>query len=140
MRIWNYVAKHTNDAPERQIRLLLTEAKKYLSTRSIKGLILITTVQYWHTHAHPADYFRYTKQGLEHLLSEADFEIIRIWSIWGPYLLLYHVIELNMPEFLRKPFLITCPVFNFLDRFFFGHGNMGLSSDSVGWATIARKV
>lgn len=103
------------------------------------GILVATTVQYWHTHGHPNDYYRYTQEGLKYIFNQANLPIRKIWSIGGPFLVLYHVIELNLPGFPRKLFLLTCPVFNFLDKLFFNHQDQRQNSDSVGWSLLAQK-
>lgn len=104
------------------------------------GILIATTVQYWHTHGHPNDYYRYTKAGLEYIFNQSNLPIQNIWSIGGPFLVLYHVIELNIPNFMRKFFILTCPVFNYLDKFFFNHQDKRENNDSVGWAFLAKKI
>lgn len=104
------------------------------------GILIATTVQYWHTHGHPNDYYRYTKAGLEYIFNESDLPILNIWSIGGPFLVLYHVIELNIPNIFRKFFMLTCPIFNYLDYLFFNHQDKRKNNDSVGWAFIAKKI
>lgn len=103
------------------------------------GVLLATTVQYWHTHGHPSDYYRYTQAGLEYIFGEANLPIKYIWSIGGPFLVLYHVLELNAPAFIRKFVLLTCPAFNYLDKLFFHHQDKRQYSDSVGWSLLAQK-
>lgn len=104
------------------------------------GILIATTVQYWHTHGYPKDYYRYTKAGLEYIFDQSYLPIQKIWSMGGPFLVLYHVIELNVPNFLRKFFMLTCPIFNYLDYLFYRHQDKRKNSDSVGWAFIAKKI
>lgn len=103
------------------------------------GVMLITTVQYWHTHDHPNDYYRFTKEGIRYITGQSNLEIKEIWSMGGPFLVLYHVIELNLPSFFRKIFMLTCPVFNYLDKLVFDHQDKRKNSDSVGWSLIVQK-
>lgn len=106
-----------------------------------RGYLILTTVQYWHTHGHPSDYFRYTKFGLEYLCREAGFEIFDIWSIGGPFLVVFHAIELNLPRVWRTIFSIFFyRLFDWLDWVVFKHEDTRKHSDSVGWALIAKKV
>ena len=105
------------------------------------GLIVITTVQYWHTHNHPSDYFRYTKSGLEYLSNEAGFKIVNIWSMGGPFLVIFHAIELNIPDWLRSIYsILFYRFFDWLDWMVFKHSDSRYYSDSVGWSLIARKA
>lgn len=117
--------------------IAIKECQRVLRPR---GLIIGTTVQYWHTHAHPNDYFRYTRFGLEHIFKAAKLPINKIWSSGGPFLVLYHVLELNLPSFFRKVILLSCPIFNFLDKLCFNHEDKRKYSDSVGWSFIAQKA
>ena len=96
-----------------------------------KGLLLLTTVQYWHTHPCPKDYYRFTEDGLRYLCQKSDLKIKKIWSQGGSALVIFHAIELNLPETLRKFFLLLAPVFNKIDN--------RKSSDSLGWSLIAVK-
>lgn len=115
----------------------LLECNRVLKKR---GYVLITTVQYWHTHNHPSDYFRYTKQGLEMICKTAGFDIVKIWSIGGPPLVIFHSIELNLAGGWRIIFSILFYRFaNWLDWILFKHEDTRLFSDSVGWACIVQK-
>jgi len=105
------------------------------------GLLAITTVQYWHTHNHPSDYYRYTKAGLEHLCKEAGFQIVSMWSMGGPFLVIFHAIELNLPGMLRTIYsILFYRLANWLDWIVFRHLDTRIYSDSVGWACIAKKI
>lgn len=107
-----------------------------------KGIIAITTVQYWHTHSYPSDYYRYTKFGLQYLLKQSGFKIIKIWSHGGPFLVLFHVIELNLPNSLRAIYSICFyKLMDWLDWLFFKHEDKRKpNNDSVGWSVIAQKI
>jgi SAM-dependent methyltransferase len=126
------VLEHLHDP-----QLAIKECQRVLKKN---GVLLGTTVQYWHTHAHPNDYFRYTQFGLKHIFEQAHLPLQSIWSSGGPFLVLYHVIELNLPSFLRKFFLLTCVIFNYLDLLAFKHQDQRKYSDSVGWSFIAKKA
>ncbi len=103
------------------------------------GILVATTVQYWHTHGHPNDYYRYTKDGLMYVFNNANLPIKSIWSIGGPFLVIYHAIELNLPSQARKLFFLSCPIFNYLDKKFFNHQDKRKNFDSVGWSLLAQK-
>lgn len=105
-----------------------------------RGYLLLTTVQYWHTHAHPNDFFRYTKPGLEYLCKESGFTVKYILSQGGPYLVAFHVIELNLPPFFRLVFsILFYRLAEYLDNLFFNHTDKRKNYDSVGWSLIAVK-
>ncbi len=104
------------------------------------GYLAITTVQYWHTHNHPSDYFRYTKMALQYLCKETGFKIVDMWSIGGPFLIVFHVIELNFPGVWRTIFSIFFyRLFDWLDWLVFKHNDKRKNSDSLGWSVIAVK-
>lgn len=116
--------------------IALSECQRVLR----KGGVLIgTTVQYWHGHAHPHDYFRYTKGGLEHIFAKSKLEVVDMWSSGGPFLVLYHVLELNLPSWLRKMIMLTSPLFNYLDKVVYNHDDKRANNDSVGWSFILKK-
>lgn len=105
------------------------------------GYLAITTVQYWHTHNHPSDYLRYTKAGLEYYCKEAGLEVVDIWSMGGPFLVVFHAIELNLPDLLRTIYSVMFYRFvDWLDGVFFHHNDTRRYSDSVGWSLIAKKL
>ena len=107
-----------------------------------KGYIALTTVQYWHTHSYPSDYYRYTRYGLEYLFKEAGFKIIDMWSHGAPYLVVFHAIELNIPDSFRTIYSIFFyGLMNWLDWVFFRHEDKRKpNNDSVGWSVIAQKI
>lgn len=104
-----------------------------------KGLLVLSTVQYWHSHGHPDDYYRYTKDGLKYICQNAGLDVIKIWSIGGPVLIIFHAIEFNLSPFFRKVFLVTCPIFNYFDKRLYNHGSSKNCPDSLGWSLIAKK-
>lgn len=106
------------------------------------GLLVLTTVQYWHTHSYPSDYFRFTKYGLKYLLRESGFKIIKIWSHGGPFLVVFHSIELNLPDSLRTIYSICFyKLMDWLDWVFFKHEDRRKpNNDSLGWSVIAKKI
>lgn len=67
------VLEHVRD-PEKYLRLAL---------RSLKpgGKITLTTHGMFEEHACPEDYYRWTAQGLEHLLKRCEFEKVRSWKV-----------------------------------------------------------
>lgn len=104
------------------------------------GYLALTTVQYWHTHNYPSDYFRYTKQGLIYLCSKAGFKVKKIWSQGGPFLVIFHAIELNLSGITRNIFsIIFFKLADYLDWVFFRINDCRKNSDSVGWSLIAQK-
>lgn len=116
---------------------LLRECARVLKP---KGWLALSTPQYWHTHPHPADYYRFTRQGLAFLCDRAGLRIVECRSIGGPLLVLFHVIELNLPGKARIAFVaLAHGLFERMDRFLFDHGNHPGTTDSLGWAVLAQK-
>ncbi|KKQ00929.1 MAG: Methyltransferase type 11 [Candidatus Levybacteria bacterium GW2011_GWA1_39_32] len=105
------------------------------------GYVAITTVQYWQTHNYPSDYFRYTRNGLEYLCNKAGLKVVKAYSHGGPWLVLFHVIEINLRGPVRIIFsIVFYKLFNFLDWIFFRHYDRRVESDSLGWTFIASKT
>lgn len=52
------------------------------------GQLFVTVPFMWHVHEAPHDYFRYTRHGLEYLLTKAGFSVVSIeentgfWQMW----------------------------------------------------------
>lgn len=105
------------------------------------GYLLITTVQYWHTHNHPNDYLRYTKSGLEYYCEQAGLKVVKIWSMGGPFLVIFHAIELNIPDWTRSLYsILFYSLANWLDYKIFQHYDTRKYSDSVGWSLIVQRI
>lgn len=109
-----------------------------------EGVVSITVPQYWPQHGHPSDYFRFTRNGVIALCESNNLKVMKCWSMGGPFLVLYHVIELNFrlnQGFIRKVVIanLLSLVLNGFDSFFFHHQDNRNINDSVGWACIARK-
>jgi SAM-dependent methyltransferase len=47
------------------------------------GYMILTAPLFWHIHEEPRDFYRYTKYGLKHLLTNAGFDIIEIKPLSG---------------------------------------------------------
>lgn len=117
----------------------LRAIKEFRRVLKKDGILIGTTVQYWHTHGHPNDYYRYTESGLNYIFEDAKLPIQKIWSSGGPFLVLFHVMELNLPSPFRQIILYLCPIFNYLDKLVFNHQDKRKYSDSVGWSFLAKK-
>jgi SAM-dependent methyltransferase len=111
-----------------------------------KGYLLISAPQYWHTHGYPSDYYRYTKYGLEYLCKHAGFKVVKIWSMGGPFLVLFHLIALNLAlGNWKNPFKLLLHnllgfILNALDFLLFKHEDKRKFNDSVGWCVVAQKI
>ena len=117
--------------------LALKECNKALKRH---GYLALTTVQYWHTHSYPSDYYRYTRFGLEYLCKRAGFRILTIWLHGGPFLVTFHSIELNLEGIPRAVFsILFYRIADYLDWIFFKHKDERRNFDSVGWSVVAVK-
>ena len=67
--------------------LVLAELNRVLKEG---GFLYLTAPQGWPEHQQPHDYFRFTRWGLEHLLTEAGFSQIKIQPQGGYFLYLGH--------------------------------------------------
>jgi SAM-dependent methyltransferase len=104
------------------------------------GHLCVTAPQYHITHNHPNDFYRYTRQGLEYLCGKAGFTVVDAWATGGPALVVFHAIELNLPQKLRVAFVgAAYATFDWLDGRLAGHGNASATSDAVGWAVLAAR-
>lgn len=102
------------------------------------GHLCLTAPQYWITHGHPDDYYRYTRAGLSRLCADVDLRVIEAWATGGAALVVFHAIELNVPQRVRLPFVdLTYAVFDRIDGWTTGHGNRDDARDAVGWAMLA---
>jgi hypothetical protein len=93
---------------------------------TVRGRLLLIVPQEWEVHQAPHDYWRFTRHGVERLLSDAGFTDISIRPAGGFFRLLSRRLlnglqffpPLLMPVaalFLVPPAIIL-PVFEFLDR------------------------
>jgi SAM-dependent methyltransferase len=104
------------------------------------GHLCVTVPQYHILHSHPADYYRYTRHGLEHLCRRAGFRTLQLQARGGPLLVVFHAIELNLPPKVRWTFVAaTYGLFDWLDGWLCGHGNRPGVRDAVGWTLLAVK-
>lgn len=78
---------------------LLSEAKRVLRS----GGHLVGFVPFWvGYHPDPHDYFRYTKEALQLMLTDAGFSTIKVRSVGGgPFRASFNTIALSLPRFLR---------------------------------------
>ena len=108
------------------------------------GVLLLTTRQYWKTHGSPHDFFRYTRLGLESLLSSNGFEVITTIPMGGPASLIATVIDQNVP-LLSKPVLkeiFLYPLWWLARRidetFYLSKKSFIELPDTSGWLVFAR--
>lgn len=67
-------------------------------------------------HPDPRDYFRYTREALERILTDAGFDDVEIIALGkGPYMVNFNTLMPSMPKFVR---LCALPVYWMLDVLF----------------------
>jgi SAM-dependent methyltransferase len=129
----------------------LAEARRVLKP---SGMLYVTVPMTWGLHYVPHDYYRFTRYGIEHLLTRSGFEVEKIEPMGG----LFSIISARLAEvvttlFLYRPLqrlgvekgrlricalamalwnLPTFYVSRFLDRFW--------KDDVFGWAVLARRA
>jgi SAM-dependent methyltransferase len=109
------------------------------------GVLVLSTPQYWHVHGWPNDYFRYTSFGLRELARTAGLEVVELWPMGGPCVLIWCAVELNFGAVLRLPViqqLVTFPTLvlaRAMDRLLFFDNTSRANPDSRGWMMIARR-
>lgn len=124
--------------------LLISEAFRILKP---KGKIILSTPFQWREHEQPWDYYRYTRYGLEYLLTKAGFKNICItaksgfWVMWVLKLNYHLTLLIRGPKLIRKiirlcllPIWWTGQTFApLLDCFFGGE------DESIGYFALAEK-
>ena len=125
----------------REPAVALQEAARVLRPN---GVLVLSTRQAWTTHAAPHDFFRYTRYGLEHLVTQAGLGELELQPLGGPASIVAVTLE-NGIGLLRKPIvrqLVTHQLWrlaSLLDRRVFSAGLDGPSPDVSGWLVFARK-
>lgn len=97
------------------------------------GHLILSTPMYWPRHEMPYDYFRYSYDGLLHLVKESGFELVQLYSRGRSYAFIGQVIQQTQPIGFK-------PV-NWLINRFFLWCDLHLKHDihTLGWAFVARK-
>lgn len=76
--------------------------KELFRTLKPGGELLLTAPQQWYIHQAPYDFFRYTKYGLEHLLTKSGFKVKSIEPIGGYFRYLAMTLSLMKTFFFPK--------------------------------------
>jgi len=96
--------------------------------------LLIVVPHEWETHQAPHDYFRYTRHGLETLLTRAGFEIESLEAAGGIFRLLSRrmlsAIKVSWVAAILAPVALVLPLFDGLDR---------RRDSTLGYVCVARK-
>ena len=106
------------------------------------GTLVLSTRQAWRTLGAPADYYRFTRYGLEHLLRSAGLQTRQLVPLGGPASVVTVALE-NSVSLLRKPIakqLVTHSLWRLaavLDRTVFREDLEGPSPEVSGWLVVA---
>lgn len=125
--------------------LLISESFRILKPN---GKIILSTPFQWREHEQPWDYYRYTRYGLEYLLTKAGFRNICItaksgfWVMWALKLNYHLTLLIRGPKLMRKIIrLCLLPIWwsgqtfaPLLDHFFGGE------DESIGYFALAEKL
>ena len=74
------------------------------------GRLLLIAPHEWEEHQQPHDYYRYTRYGLEYLMSQAGFGTMEIRPVGGFFRLLSRRL-LNALQFFPGPLMLVAAVF-----------------------------
>ena len=74
------------------------------------GRFLLIAPHEWEEHQQPHDYYRYTRYGLQHLLTKAGFEQLDIQPVGGFFRLLARRL-LNALQFFPGPLMVLAAIF-----------------------------
>lgn len=96
------------------------------------GVLIITVPMYWPRHEPPYDFWRFTYDGLLHLLNESNFEVVRLFNRGRSYAFLGQVVQHIQPVPFRW--------FSWLANRFFLWCDLHLHHDviTLGWTVVAR--
>jgi len=118
---------------------LLAEAFRTLTPN---GVLLLAAPMYWPHHEEPYDFFRYTRYGLEYLVTNAGFEILQMQQQGGAWLLTGQALANTLQGITRRrtfglralSLLTINAFFHWLDRINYQ------SQDTCNFVVLARKI
>lgn len=83
----------------------------------LDGIAVYTVPLFWHVHAAPWDYYRFTKYGLRHIFEKSGFEIVELKALSGFWVTCGQMFSYYIMRFNRKPIsylraipLLTVPI------------------------------
>ena len=75
------------------------------------GKLILTVPHIHHIHGEPHDYYRFTRYGLEHLLTKADFQSISVYPVGGAVSYLSTVISTGVVSLLSFHRILTAMIY-----------------------------
>jgi SAM-dependent methyltransferase len=99
------------------------------------GHLILSAPMYWPRHEVPHDYFRYSYDGLLHLLNSSGFTLVRMFNRGNAYVFLGQVVQHTLPVFIRGGVLIAFlnSLFLWLDRIHH------YDAVTLGWTVVAQR-
>jgi SAM-dependent methyltransferase len=131
------VLEHVPSPPD-----YLSECRRLLKN---DGLLIISTHGYWVYHPSPTDYWRWTQDGLEKLLSDRGFtpmEVRHVFSLSSVSIQLFHdALRSRIPVRLRKLWAFSFQCLIGLSEFFSATLTKGSKNKDAGvYVVVARKA
>jgi SAM-dependent methyltransferase len=114
--------------------LYLRECRRLLR---LGGVLILTAPMQWRHHEQPYDYYRFTRYGLEHLVTQAGFVIENIEGTGGVWALIGQILNSALVERgVRRPrvFRLINRLALWLDR------RYPDGDDTINWMCLARAV
>jgi SAM-dependent methyltransferase len=109
----------------------LTEMHRVLKP---DGYLILSVPMHWPRHEQPYDYWRFTYDGLLHLLQESRFEVVRLFNRGRSYIFLGQVVQHIQPI----PFAWFSALINRFSLWCDRHLKHDLVT--LGWTVVARPV
>jgi len=106
------------------------------------GYVILTAPLFWHLHEEPRDFYRYTKYGLQHLFTEAGFEVVELRPLSGFVVTFAQEFCYFLQRFRRRPISWVIGGIQFLIQWIAYRLNRWDRSHGFTWAylTVGRKA